>query len=73
MVVESANKILTRSDRIMGSLISVLGRRPLADLKLYREFAVSNVHGSRCNGDGNHMSISADNQPADVTTSKVRG
>jgi len=73
MVVESANKILTRSDRIMGSLIIVLGRRALADLKLYREFAVLNVHGSRCNGDGNHMSISRDNQPADVTASKVRG
>jgi len=73
MVVESANKILTRSDRIMGSLITVLGRRPLADVKLYREFAVLDVHGSRCNGDGNHMSVSANNQPADVTASKVRG
>jgi hypothetical protein len=73
MVLESANKILTRSDRIMGSLITVLGRRPLADVKLYREFAVLDVHGSRCNGDGNHMSVSANNQPADVTASKVRG
>jgi len=73
MVLESANRILTLSDRITGSLITVLGRRPLADVKLYREFTVLDVHGSRCNGDGNHMSVSANNQPADVTASKVRG